>query len=907
VDVGELLLRLAVALLAARVAAEIAERLRQPAVLFEIAAGVILGPSLLGLVHGDEVIRALGELGAVLLLFEVGLHMDLRELGRVGRSALQVAAVGVVTPMVLAYPVLRALGVSPRIAIFLAAGITATSVGITARVFSDLRALASSEARTVLGAAVADDVAGLVILAIVVGAESESGVAVGSLAGTIGFALLFLLGATVVGVWLVPRIIGRLSRASRTDGTSMILALVVTLALAGFASDVKLAPVVGAFVAGLAVGPSARREEIQRRLAPIGQVLIPLFFLYIGIDTQLGAFTHARVLGIAAALTAIAVIGKIAAGLGVKRGTADRLLVGIAMIPRGEVGLIFASIGLSQHFLDPRSHSILVATVMASTVISPALIRARIRHIRRAEARGAAAAEPAGGWLTLTHDEVELAAEPPVSVAPQIALDAAVASASRRPGSRLLRWLSELPPGEDVAYDDELRARFFRLLGEGTQRSWRFLEVTGMLARLLPDLEAVVGRRARDPFDLDPGAALRFDALEGLQRLEADPRDPASELWAAMAERDILRLASLARDALDPEDIDGQTARLAAKLGLDDESLALLATLVSERHLLPAASRRIDMGSEDMVLELATHLGSPAIADALYILAVAEDAMDPTERERLDELHQLVKTVLEHPDVVAISGGDILEQKRREALGALGGQVHGRNVREHLEDAPARYLLAQSPDAIARHIRMIETRPVRFEVRLEAELNDDPGAWKVHLAFLDRRGALAAVAWGFSQCRVSVHEALVSTWRSDIAIDVFKVTAPPDVDWDAVRKAISGELEHPHSNGVPPMIEGSVDIDNQGSPWYSIVEVRARDRAGLLYRVASALARAGTDIHNAQVTTRDGVAVDTFGVTGRNGAKLDEAGQKAVRLAFAGKTPLSWRTPLRRFTKAGRR
>lgn len=904
-DTGELLLRLALALLAARAAAELAERLRQPAVLFEIGAGVLLGPSLLGLVHGDEVIRSLGELGAVLLLFEVGLHMDLRELGRVGRSALQVAAIGVVTPMVLAYPALRALDVSPRISIFLAAGITATSVGITARVFSDLRALASTEARTVLGAAVADDVAGLVILAIVVGAQSESGVAVGSLAGTIGFALLFLVAATVVGVWLVPRIIGRLSRASRTDGTAMILALVVALGLAGFASDVKLAPVVGAFVAGLAVGPSARREEIQRRLQPIGQILIPLFFLYIGIDTQIRSFTEPRVVGIAAALTVIAVIGKVVAGLGVKRGTADRLLVGIAMIPRGEVGLIFASIGLTQHVLDPRSHSILVVTVMVSTVISPALIRSRIRHIRRAEARGSAVEEPAGGWLRLTGDEVELAAEPPVSAAAWVGLDAAVACASRRPGPRLLTWLSELAPSDEVAFDDVLRARFFRLLAQGTRRSWRFLEVTGLLSRLLPEVEAVVGRRVHDPFDLDPTGALRFETLEGLQRLEADPRDPASALWAA-ADPDILRLAALARDALDPEDIEGQTVRLASKLGHDDGSLRLLTLLVTERHLLPAASRRIDMGSEDMVLELATHLGTASIADALYVLAVAEDAMDPTERERLDELRQLVKTVLDHTEFTRIEGGDILEQRRLEAQRALGGLLPERDVREHLEDAPARYLLAQSPGAIARHIRMVETRPVRFETRLEAEPNDEPGAWTVHVAFIDRHGALAAVAWAFHQGRVSVNEAFVSTWRSDVAIDVFKVTAPADVDWDAVRNAISAELEHPHSNGVPPVIEGTVDIDNQGSPWHSIVDVRARDRAGLLYRVASALARAGTDIHVAQVATRDGVAVDTFGVTGRNGAKLDDAGQRAVRLAFAGKTPLSWRAPLRRFTKAGR-
>jgi Na+:H+ antiporter len=286
VETGPLLLRLAVALLAARAAAELAERFRQPAVLAEIAAGVMLGPSVFGLLRGDDIIRSLGDLGAVLLLFEVGVHMDLKELGRVGRSALQVAAIGVITPMALAYPVLLALGMSSRVAIFLAAGITATSVGITARVFSDLRALATTEARIVLGAAVADDVAGLVILAIVVGAESASGVAFASLAGTVSSALGFLVAATVLGVWLVPKIIGRAGRISRTDGTPMILALVVALALAGASSSVKLAPVVGAFVAGLAVGGSSRREEIQRRLTPIGHMLIPLFFLQIGIDTE---------------------------------------------------------------------------------------------------------------------------------------------------------------------------------------------------------------------------------------------------------------------------------------------------------------------------------------------------------------------------------------------------------------------------------------------------------------------------------------------------------------------------------------------------------------------------------------------------------------------------------------------
>jgi len=905
VDTGPLLLRLAVALLAARAAAELAERFRQPAVLAEIAAGVVLGPSVLGLLKGDGVIRSLGELGAVLLLFEVGLHMDLKELGRVGRSALQVAAIGVITPMLIAYPVLLGLGLSPRISIFLAAGITATSVGITARVFSDLRALASTEARIVLGAAVADDVAGLVILAIVVGAESASGVAVASLAGTIGFALGFLAVATVLGVWLVPRIIGRAGRISRTDGTPMILALVVALGLAGASSSVKLAPVVGAFVAGLAVGPSSRRDEIQRRLTPIGHMLIPLFFLQIGIVTQARSLAEPRVLWIAAALSVVAVAGKIVAGLGVRRGSADRLLVGLAMIPRGEVGLIFASIGLSQHFLDARAHSILVVVVLVTTVVSPALIRRRVRGARRGAVGTSTAEEPSGGWLRVTADEVELAGDPPPMLAGAIGLEAAVLCASRRPGSKLLGWLSQLPPGAEELFDEAMRERLFLLLREGTVRSWRFLDVTGVLARVLPEIDDAVRLRAHDPFELDPAGALRWETLEGLARLETDPTDAASIPWSRNRHPDLARLAALARDTFGgEEDAPSRTERLTGRIGLDDDDVRHTLDLVEERHLLQAASRRLDMGSEDSVLELAAHL-SPDVADSLYVLAVAEDAMDPTERERLDELYRLVRTVLDHP-AVGLSG-DVLAQRRRDAVRTLASILPERLVDDHLEDAPARYLLAQDPEAIARHIRLVRTRPQRFETRLEAEPGDRPQSWTLHVAFVDRPGALAAVSGALSDCGVVVNEAFVSTWRDGVAIDVFKVVAPKDVIWTDVQEAISARLGESLANGGPVTVEGNIDIDNQSSPWHTIVEVRARDRSGLLYRVATALARAGADIHLAQVMTKDGVAVDRFSVTGTNGGKLDEAGERALRRAFAGKGSLRLRGPLRRLTRGGRR
>lgn len=905
-DAGELLLLLAVALVAARAAAELADRLNQPAVLFEIVAGVVLGPSVLGLLRGEETIRALGELGAVLLLFEVGLHMDLRELRRVGRAAIQVATIGVAVPMLLGYPLLRGLGVSPRMSVFLAAAITATSVGITARVFSDLRALATPEARTVLGAAVADDVAGLVILAIVIGATGQAGLAVGSLAGTIGLALGFLVVATVLGVWLVPRIVDRLDRSSRTDGTAIVLALAIAFSLGGIAAEVKLAPVVGAFVAGLAVGPSSRRDEIQRRLQPIGHFLIPLFFLQIGVDIRGRSFTEPRVLWIAAALSTVAIIGKIVSGAGVKRGVADRLLVGIAMVPRGEVGLIFATIGLSEGILDARSHSILVVVVLVSTVITPPLLRRRVRRSRRVSA-GAAADEPSGGWLVITPNEVELAAEPPASLAAVVGLEAALACASRRPGERLLTWLSAVAPEEGDG-DKPVAEGIFRLLREGSARSWRFLEVTGLLARVLPEIDEAIRRRGHDPFDLDPGGALRWATLEGLQIFTPDVSDPATRLWSRFERADLVRLAALARDAFDgDDDVAGRTRRLAARLGLEEADASMVEVLVTERHLLSAAARRPDMGSEETVLHLAVYLGDAWFADALYLLAVAGDAMDPTDRERLDELHGLIKTVLDSPDVRGFAGGGLIVQRKADAQRALGSLLPGRLIRAHLDEAPARYLLTQNADAIARHIRLIETKPLRFEVRLQADAEESPGEWTIHLAFLDRHAALAAVAGALTACEVSVHDASVSTWRNGIAIDVFKVSAPSGIDWDAVRDAISARLQDGGQNGGLDAVEGDIDVDNDASPWHTIVEVRAPDRTGLLYRVASALARAGAEIHLAQVSTVDGVAVDTFAVTGSTGAKLDDEGVRGLRLTFAGKPPQRWRAPLLGRVKAGRR
>src|SRR5581483_3713132 len=255
-DVRDVLLDILILLVAAKIAAELAERLGFPGVVAEILAGVLIGPSVMNLVGTNETLAVLGELGVILLLLQVGLEMDLRELSAVGRASISVASIGVVVPMVTGFGAMKLLSYSDNTALFLGAALAATSVGITARVFSDLRALATVEARTVLGAAVADDVMGLVVLTVVVRIVSQGTISVGSLVGIVAVAIGFLVVAATLGSRYAPPLFRWLHRQARSSGTIVALALAFTLGFAELADAAKLAPIVGAFVAGVALSRS---------------------------------------------------------------------------------------------------------------------------------------------------------------------------------------------------------------------------------------------------------------------------------------------------------------------------------------------------------------------------------------------------------------------------------------------------------------------------------------------------------------------------------------------------------------------------------------------------------------------------------------------------------------------------
>jgi len=391
-------LALAIILAAAKIGGHFAVRIGQPSVLGELAAGVALGSldlAGLGWFHGieaDATVEVLARLGVIILLFEVGLESSVPDMLKVGFPSVLVAVLGIVTPFVLGWGVSAWMlpNKSVYVHVFLGATLTATSVGITARVLQDLRRSQSPEAQVILGAAVIDDVLGLVILAIVAGmitaVDRGSSLSYGEIGLMLGKAVGFLLGALVLGVYLSPRLFALASRLSG-QGVLLVTALVFCFVLAYLSSVIGLAPIVGAYAAGLILDdahfrPFANRGEqpLEYLVHTLSTLLVPVFFVVMAMRVNLTAFARIDIFGLAALLTLAAMIGKQAWALGAIGRPLDRLSIGIGMMPRGEVGLLFANIGLGltlagQPVLDHAIYSAVVIVVIVTTMATPPLLK----------------------------------------------------------------------------------------------------------------------------------------------------------------------------------------------------------------------------------------------------------------------------------------------------------------------------------------------------------------------------------------------------------------------------------------------------------------------------------------------------------------------------------------------------
>ena len=378
----DLLLGLVLVWLAAKAAGEAMERIGQTAVLGELLAGVIIGPGVLGLVHESDVLHALAELGVLILLFEVGLESDLAELLRAGLQATLVALAGVAAPFAVGYGVMHWLGHPALLAVFVGATFTATSVGITARVLRDLGRLQDAAAKVVLGAAVVDDILGLIILAVVTGVAQTGSVSLVTVGLLSGKAVVFLVVAIVVGIRLAPTLVRWVGRL-QARGTLIVYSVVFAVGLAAVADLMGLATIIGAFAAGLILATTERRAHIEERVKPIADLLVPVFFVTVGMKVQpavLNPFAESSQFGLAILLTAVAVASKLAAGLAVYQRGVRRWPVAVGMVPRGEVGLIFAGVGLSAGVITGDLYSALVVVVMLTTFAAPPWLKVLYRR-----------------------------------------------------------------------------------------------------------------------------------------------------------------------------------------------------------------------------------------------------------------------------------------------------------------------------------------------------------------------------------------------------------------------------------------------------------------------------------------------------------------------------------------------
>ncbi|MGZ4817655.1 MAG: cation:proton antiporter [Terriglobales bacterium] len=365
----------------AKVFAEIFEQLSLPAVLGEILAGVILGPHATGLVVPTGTVGSIAEIGAIFLLFTVGLETRPQDLIRVGRQSIRVAIAGVAIPFLLGLTYLHMKGGPVHESIFVAAAMVATSVGITARVLSDIHALNTREARIILGAAVFDDILGMIVLTIV------AGLATGGSIRWIHITVLVVeaLGFAIFMIFIGPRVVGRmrtgLERMSTHDAP-LILALAICLGLSVAATKIGMAAIVGAFFAGLMFADYSPEWNLQPRVHAITEFLAPFFFFVMGARLNIHLFSG-DVWVTAIVISLLAIVSKVL-GCGlpmIGEGVSTAVKVGVGMMPRGEVALIVALIGLQMKAISQQAYAVVIFMAGVTTLLAPPLLRYLFRHI----------------------------------------------------------------------------------------------------------------------------------------------------------------------------------------------------------------------------------------------------------------------------------------------------------------------------------------------------------------------------------------------------------------------------------------------------------------------------------------------------------------------------------------------
>src|SRR3989338_669609 len=390
VKISYILVRIVIILIAAKIGGYIAEKLKQPSVLGELAAGIILGPSLFNFINPYEpdsafqLLHFLGEIGVILLLFQIGLESNIHQLLKAGLTSTLVATIGVAVPVALgfAYSMYAIADIGFNGAFLIGATLAATSVGITMRVLSEIKKVNSHEGKIILGAAVIDDIIGLVILSVVAGLVSGAGQSIPLVVSkTILFSVIFLIASIWLGIRYLPKMY-TITRPLKINRTFVFSSFVVMMFFAAVADVIGLATIVGAFAAGLIFERLEEKEHFQAKIQPMAHIFVPIFFVVAGLYLDAKALFLPGMLPLVFALTIIAVVGKLVSGFGAIGTKTSKLAIGIGMIPRGEVGLIFSAFGLAASLITKDIYSALVLVIMITTIVTPPFLVRAMKNIK---------------------------------------------------------------------------------------------------------------------------------------------------------------------------------------------------------------------------------------------------------------------------------------------------------------------------------------------------------------------------------------------------------------------------------------------------------------------------------------------------------------------------------------------
>lgn len=873
IDFGSIFTSLAIVLVLAKVAAELCDRIHVPAVLGEIIMGIAIGPSMLGLVEPSDALKILAEIGVIVLLAEVGLEMDLGELRKVGRVSILVAIIGVAIPMSSGILAGTVLGETMNASLFLGSALAATSVGITARVFGDLRALSSTEARIVLGAAVVDDVFGLVILTVVTRVVEQGSIAALSLMGTIGLAIGFLLFSMLIGITAIPRLMTWVAKRANSSVTIGVIAAGITFAFSAAASGAQLAPIIGAFVAGTALARTEQHDRIARDFQLLGSVFIPIFFMQIGIETDVTKFFDVHVLLLASLLTVIAVVGKVLSSLGAFGTNTDKLLIGIGMVPRGEVGLIFASIGVTIGVFQDDLYAVVLLVVLLTTLIAPPLLRWRISQNENSIAQESApipSPEPESGWITSHNGTIELNGTPPDHLILEIALEAAALVTENQPGAQLLDWMHARRHAP-LDWNQASTEKFVELLLTSNFRSWRFLDATNVITRALPEIGDVIDARRVDASELDPTRLIQLPTVEYVQKKSQHTKkvDP------------VLILAAFISDFSDSSS--GKVMNILSRLALEESLKKSVESLVNASSLMYATST-IELYEHNprVLAQLASYLGTPALVESCRLLTEARDEFADWQYSTLMEISTSVQELLAHPELIE-GVQDSLESVRRKSAIALTDDPL---VIERLQHAAAVYILAHPPEELVRHAQLVEPAPPPRRARVNVQKSEVPDLWRVDIAARDMRGLLARICSVLSERGLEIVSADLATWPDGAVLDTFLVSSTqkpnaPQLVFDLERR-MRKRLESARRLGRSKDANLKIELDNDAHPFHSVITVSGTDQPGFIQAIATALAHSNINVHHAQLKTINGAIADRLEVSTRYGRKISQSAIDSV-------------------------